>query len=196
LKQDPKPLAEVINRLLSSFSKLRRRKIWTSSQVGGASFLEIKRAKTSSSWNAHLHVIAEGTYLPYQALSNLWHQITGDSYVVDIRIIKSESKAANYVTKYASKGLDGNYLKNPDLLQEAILALSGRRLCTNFGSWRGKQLLKSDSDLTWIPLGKLSDFLDAFRRGSEYAIEVINHLWRKQTWETTTEKNPTPGPSP
>ena len=54
----------------------------------------------------HIHIVYEGDYLPQHELSEVWADITGDSYVVDIRGTPngmSRDRAANYVTKYITK---------------------------------------------------------------------------------------------
>ena len=73
-------------------------------------------------------------------LSDVWRGITKDSYVVDIQRVRDLETANNYVTKYASKPLNSSFSNTPTLLDEAVVALKGRRLCFCFGSWYGTSL--------------------------------------------------------
>lgn len=55
-----------------------------------------------SGW-PHLHVLLRMPYVDQAELSTEWHRLTG-SPIVDIRRIKSQRQASQYVAKYASKG--------------------------------------------------------------------------------------------
>ena len=85
----------------------------------------------------HLHVIAEGAYLPATELSAAWHKITGDSFVVDVRSLKSGKDAAYYVSKYVTKGTSVAVWHNIDTAQEWVTATKGVRICSTYGDWRG-----------------------------------------------------------
>ena len=60
-------------------------------------------------WHPHVHMFALlDTWIDQEQLSETWHEITGDSFVVDIRKVKKDkdfgySKAAAEVCKYALK---------------------------------------------------------------------------------------------
>lgn len=51
----------------------------------------------------HAHAIVYGPYIPQKKLSQSWLKLTGDSFIVDIRAVRSPKKAARYVLKYISK---------------------------------------------------------------------------------------------
>ena len=53
--------------------------------------------------NLHAHCIVYGPYVHQRTLSRIWREITGDSFVVDIRAVSSYKPALDYVTKYISK---------------------------------------------------------------------------------------------
>jgi len=75
----------------------------------------------------HIHMIVDCGYIPRDEISELWEEITGDSYIVDIRQINVQGdirKVAAYITKYISKASSWEGI-NLDLLE-------GFHLC---GSW-------------------------------------------------------------
>ncbi len=142
------PLKDLIDKLYKSFRALRNHPTWTEVVWGGAAFLEIKYSDKSRRWHPHLHVIADMKFLSQAELSDVWRGITKDSYIVDIRKVRDSETTARYVTKYASKPLNTSFSNSPKLLDEALLALKGRRLCLCFGTWYGTPLdALEDTDL-------------------------------------------------
>jgi len=84
--------------LAERFGHLHRsqRELWKRKQRGRGSVLdgvagavwsyEVKRGKGSGEWHPHLHMIALAENQPNQdELAAEWHNITGDSFVVDVR---------------------------------------------------------------------------------------------------------------
>lgn len=78
-----------------------------------AAFKEIRRRGYSiRSWVAvieppnHIHLIVDSEFIPQRELSQIWHTVTGDSFIVDIRKVnvgRSPKAVAVYITKYLSK---------------------------------------------------------------------------------------------
>lgn len=126
-------------------------------------FIEVKLSKAQQ-WHVHAHIIADAKYLPQHELSREWLAVTGDSPIVDIRLIKNAEAAASYVAKYGSKAFDSGLLNSPRRLADVILALKGSRLCTTFGEWRGKKLTspdKNEDSGEWQDLGNLKTFRES-----------------------------------
>jgi hypothetical protein len=104
---------------------------------------EIKRGSGSSKWHPHLHMVALAEHLDgedYQsgtlgALSAAWHNITGDSFMVNVKPIDQIDPASGFVEvfKYAVKFSDQSHA---DTLH-AFLTLKGKRLIASSGSFRG-----------------------------------------------------------
>jgi hypothetical protein len=84
-------------------------------------FFHILRKRTNShtgklykirSWVAcieppnHIHMIVDCEFIPQHEMSEIWHTITGDSIIVDIRPVHSKSQCSGYVTKYITKTKD------------------------------------------------------------------------------------------
>jgi hypothetical protein len=53
--------------------------------------------------NLHTHALVWAPYISQKRLSESWHKITGDSYIVDVRSVRSIKQAVWYVLKYMSK---------------------------------------------------------------------------------------------
>lgn len=150
--------------------------MWREHVQGGVVVCEITWSADSHSWHPHLHIIAAGTYMQKQLLSDAWLLATGDSYIVDLRLIRGVETCVRYVTKYVSKPLSSTYAREPDLLREAMRALAGRRLCTTIGSWRGVPLYAINSNTEWEPLGKLSEIRAKALAGDQEATAIMASL--------------------
>lgn len=96
-------------------------------------------------WHPHVHAIWLCHEAPDPfALSEEWHAVTGDSYIVDVRPLDMTDPVASFceVFKYAVKFAD---LANADRLH-AHKTLRGKRLQDSFGQLRGLDVDPSDSD--------------------------------------------------
>lgn len=97
---------------------------------------EIKRGKGSGIWHPHLHMIAMAETAPDAVeLSREWHEITGDSYIVDVRPISQEDPVSGFIEvfKYAVKFSD----QEPADTVHAWETLRGKRLLASAGCFRG-----------------------------------------------------------
>lgn len=154
LRHSRTPLTNQIDRLYRSFAELRRRVDWLARVKGGAAFLEVKLSATDGLWHPHLHVLLEGAYFDQKLLSRMWHEVTGDSSIVHITRISDLGHAAKYVTKYVTKPLDASVFASDATLDEAMIAMRGRRLCLTFGTWRGFRLTDVEDDgHVWTSVG-------------------------------------------
>ena len=192
LKHNSSRLCDQVDRLQTCFRRLREWVGWEESVKGGAAFLEVKLDKGGRFWHPHIHIIAEGSYLPHHRLSEAWLKITGDSSIVDIRFVRDPGEVVRYVAKYASKPLDATLFRSPDHLDEAMLALRGRRLCNTFGSWRGVKLEdKPDDPGEWTPVCSLVNLRRAVAAGEAWAAA----LWLQLTGSERLEepRNPPTG---
>ena len=130
----------------------------------GVGFLEFKRGTGSSQWHPHYHgawVCSSGFPPDAQALSAEWHELTGDSFIIDVRPFESMRRldlapvtswaqllAGDFVelAKYALKFSELTTADN----WQAFRVLGGRRLVDAFGWLRGVELDPSmtDEDVT------------------------------------------------
>lgn len=149
IRHGSEPLADLIKHLYKSFRRLRSRALWRDRVRGGACFLEITYDHDRNSWHPHLHCMLDGSYIDRPELSRLWLAATGDSCNLDLRYIRTPREAVNYITKYATKPLPHSIIRDPDLLQEAMLAVSSLRTIITIGTWSKWRLLAHDSDDAW-----------------------------------------------
>lgn len=195
LIQYTEPLNNTLNRLYRSFRTLQRSPLWKKHVTGGVSFLELKYIHKTANWHPHLHILCEGSYFPQPLLRRQWLSVTGDSYIVDIRPGGNSRKVARYVTKYASKPMSSEFVRDPDLLSEAVQALYHRRLCTTFGGWRKVLLTDPDNDDEWTNLGDLHIWLQAAADGDAEALHVCNQINAKATEQALAIAKPRPPPT-
>lgn len=106
----------------------------------------------------------------------MWHTVTGDSYIVDIRRPANNETVARYVTKYASKPFNNSFVRQPKLLDEAIVAMHGRKLCVTFGSWRGQLLTVIPYDGEWEHVASLETVISKAASGNIEARAIMEAL--------------------
>lgn len=188
VKNTSESLLSHINHLNESFRALRRTKAWKQAVEGGVAFLEIKQGQNAGFWHPHLHVIIEGTFLAKSTLVKLWHGITGDSYIVDIRAIRDGEAVTRYVTKYVTKPLESAVFRNPKKLVEAMKAIKGRKIAATFGTWRGLKLTETEPLDDWIPIAPLNQIIHRAHNGDAQAIAILESL-RKGQISCNTNKN-------
>jgi len=176
IKTDELTLAQAVNKLYRSFAKLRLTRLWKRRVVGGAATCEIKRTSNGSRWHPHLHILVEGKYIPQDDLRRAWFKITGDSYILHIMPVPDHTQAAGYLTKYLSKPVPAQIVRNVDWLQEAIVALNGRRMVTTFGSWRGLKLTDVPDRGAWTRLCSFRELTERAARGDPRYRRILRHL--------------------
>ncbi len=174
LKHKPDNLRERLSFLLSRFAILRKLKLWTDAIDGGAAFIEVKMNPQTREWHPHLHILAVGKYIPQQQLRDAWLACTGDSFIVDIRLVRDPAKIGRYVTKYVTKPADNDLYRDPDALAHAIVAMKGRRLAYTFGTWRKVALLATDPQHEWRPVLDWQEFMDRVKAGNQWCIRALN----------------------
>lgn len=191
LKGTDKPLATQVKRLYESFRKLRARPFWKEIVTGGLYFLELQVSERTGFWHPHLHVLLESDFLPQDQVRKAWHQITDDSFIVDVRLIRTPAEAVGYVVKYASKAISSRVWSQHEKLVEAVAALVGTRTYSTFGSWRGLHLLKPPDDATeWIPIGTLIHIFDRADRGDAAAAAIVSLLRKGRFTHHATNEAP------
>ena len=169
-------LNTLLNRLYTAFRKLRQRSIWRNRVYGGAAFCEVTYNAERDSWNPHLHCILDGRYIDRPDLSRAWLAVTGDSFNVHIRLIRTKHAVCDYVTKYATKPLPHNAVSCPAPLREAILAFRRRRLIVTFGTWRHFKLLDNPADADWEQIDHFNGVSFRAASGDEYCRNILSMM--------------------
>lgn len=133
------PLLLALRHLLTAFSRLRRHPDWRSWVHGGIYALEITYNPKSRQWHPHLHLLVDGSYIPHPKLKALWHKLTGDSFIVDVRAVPDRAKAASYIAAYVAKPADLHSWP-AERIREYAETLHGARMIQPFGSCIGVNL--------------------------------------------------------
>lgn len=177
LKHRREPLRTTVNRLYDNFKKWRNCRRIGPKFTGGVFFLEITWNNNTQLWHPHLHVLAEGRYIPHEIARAEWLRITTDSHVVNIQKVNDGKHAAHYVTKYSSKGISPNIWRHVTILAEAMDALRGTRIFNTFGTWRGIRLSADPKDTyDWEPLCSLQTLLARAAAGDDSARRMLHSL--------------------
>ena len=175
--KDGPDLAERFNHLHKA-----QRELWKRKHRGRGSVLdgvdgavwsyEVKRGQGSGVWHPHLHMIALADVEPSaEKLSREWHEITGDSFIVDVRPISQEDPVSGFIEvfKYAVKFSD----QEPCDTVHAWRTLKGKRLLASSGCFRGvdvpDDLTDDASELAGLP------FMDMLYRYTKagYSLELV-----------------------
>lgn len=188
LAETDDPLETQLTHLRDSWKRLRSSSTWSGTQKGGIAFLEIKWRTSRQTWHPHLHLIVEGTYLDKGELSSAWRQATGNSFIIDIRLITDRSTAIRYVTKYATKPLNNSLYADAEKLVEAIQAMKGKRLVQTFGTWTKLELGSKPTSESWSPVEPLANTLHRASLGDQWSIDTLNSLRRHETCPTKTDQ--------
>jgi hypothetical protein len=142
---------------------------------GGLWTLEVKLSKAGK-WHPHLHLLVEGAYIPQDVLSKLWIEITGDSYIVDVRDACPDDaqEVTRYLTKYITKPAGVDVVNSPDRFDQYMVAIAGSRAFEFLGSWRG---LPDPPDETedqsqWVFIGTLDQIRERALAGNPAALRT------------------------
>ena len=142
LKHSTDDLRSQIDRLYSCFRVFRRLKLIKQRVQSGIWFFQITRGKSGTEWHPHLHCVITGGYLPKSELQRDWMRITGESFMVDIRLIRDVKSAACEVARYAAQSCNIKTL-NCEEMFDLDEALKHRRICGTWGSARKQRLTSS-----------------------------------------------------
>lgn len=178
LRHSDTSLSSQLTRLLKSFRRLRQRAFFKERVTGGSAFFEMKRTPDGRRWHPHLHVILEGRYLPHPLIKAAWLDITGDSYVVDIRLVRDRAYTIWYCAKYSTKPVPPSVVRDPHALTEAIVALSGRKLINPFGPWARWNLLEEPSDDDWTIFCHVNSVVDTLYRDLATTL-AMRAVWKR-----------------
>lgn len=134
--------------------------------VGGVHSVEFKRGEGSGLWHPHVHMVWLCRTAPdARSLSREWREITGDSFIVDVRECYGESmidaflEVFKYALKFSDMALADNF--------HAFQTLQKKRLVDSFGNLRGVEVPDdlTDDDIDNEPYMLL---LYKFVKGSGY----------------------------
>lgn len=151
--------------------------------VGGVASYEFKRGQRSGLWHPHSHAVWLCYEMPdAEKLSSEWHNITGDSYIVDVRPIDQTDPVSGFleVFKYAVKFSDLPLADN----WQGWKTLAGRRLVFSFGELYGVKVPEEMTDECLDDLPYV-EMLYRFWKGTGYSLVNVSEVQ-----EPTAEKVP------
>lgn len=180
LADDGKGLAERADRIFDSFRRLRQTPEWRRWVRGAVATIEVTLGGNVRHWHVHLHFVWDGEYIPHAVIKRLWRQITGDSYIVDLKAIRGKRAAVHYITAYIAKPMAVQGWTDEEV-QEYASAMHGRRLLSTSGSFHNPE---SDDDTEpdvpppSVHLVAVHALESAETRGSEHARHAADILSR------------------
>jgi hypothetical protein len=86
-----------LKRLRKSVSKFKRSKDWKLKVRADFETIEVAENQV------HMHMVIDSLFWEQKEISEQWHRITGDSFIVDIRKVKNPKQAIKEVFKYVVK---------------------------------------------------------------------------------------------
>ncbi len=135
--------------------------------------------------NVHLHVTYWGKYVPQQWLSELWQQITGDSYVVHIKELRGSYRDAvretcKYVTKLAETNAAGRSSDQEPcvaagFLVDVLEAYRGRRRIATYGLFYNVDTGAEDAAEVCAHFGEPLTYVGTFPPEFLHAFEVLGY---------------------
>ncbi len=95
-------------KLKKDFTNFKRSKVWRENIKGfHGGFENTYKEKTDTfNWHIHLIVLRGKKFWDQSDISDAWRDVTGDSFIVDIREIKDVHEGAKEVCKYVVKATD------------------------------------------------------------------------------------------
>lgn len=188
-------LKECFNHIKQAYTKMvnfrkesirgRRKFIEMNKALGGVMAYEVKRGKNSGLWHVHIHAVWLCKERPYETLlSKEWQEITGDSFVVDVRPINDVTgfiEVLSYAVKFSTMTIEDNFY--------AYRFLRKKRLINSFGIFRGVDI---PEDLEDEPLEDLPyiEMLYAYVYGSGYRLQRDQDLTRTKIDDQVNEGVP------
>lgn len=149
-------LTACVDKLIRSYKLLRRTDQWKAHVTAAMAFVEVTHNEQAQTWHVHMHALTEGKFWAQSDVQNTWVTITGDSRVVDIRLVRNPVVAARYVCKYVTKPIGATALRQPILLDAAIAALHGRKLVIATGGWKTMKLTAPPHPTNWKPINRIT----------------------------------------
>ena len=128
-------LKEQIEQMYARFGKLRRSRLWQDTVRGSLWCLQVKWGKYSNSWHVHIHALLIGCRVPHDQLKAKWEKITGDSIIVDIRLVRGARGLAKAIWDAVRYSGTPAYLKDvpSEHRLEIVKAFRGVRICGTTG---------------------------------------------------------------
>lgn len=148
---------EGLRSLKKSFTKFKRKKVWREHIKGYFGEFEFTFNSKTNDFHVHLHLIVlRGKFWNQSDISDAWREVTGDSFIVDIREVKDAHKGVKELCKYVVKPLDLSAMPD-EKLREVLMMKKGTRMFVSGGCFYGVKLDATDEA---ADAGVLEQFAD------------------------------------
>lgn len=122
-------------RLLDAWKKLTRRRLFKTHFKGGGLYAVEYTVDAQGLWHCHLHAIVfRASFIDVDALRAEWLEVTGDSHILRLDLIRSLDDGVKEVLKYMTKLAD--VMDCPSGMVAELLDLRGKRMYDTFGEFR------------------------------------------------------------
>lgn len=177
LKSNGDPLSEQLRRLNDAFRRLRRRKNWKKHVTGGLFIVEITWNHAKHEWHPHIHALIDGEFWKQADIADEWETVTGDSRIVDIRMIYGRESAVGYITKYMSKSQLSDQIPAGRIV-EWSQNTHGARMVGTFGKLHGVKIEMEEDEREggYEQVAPLEPLLEASERGEAEAKSICEQL--------------------
>ena len=137
--------------------------------------IEVKRGQGDGEWHPHFHgLILADEYINQKLLSKEWYDITGDSYIVDVRRISANIKdfceAIAYTLKSSTMSIEDQI--------HAYFTLRKKAMLRSWGLFRGVEIPDDLNDQE-IENEKYVDVIYRYVTG-EYRVETVRYDYERK----------------
>lgn len=187
LAHQPRSLRDTHTKLAACFRELRKTREWKERVTAGVWVIECTLNEQAGTWHLHVHLIIDGTFFPQALLSKVWHRVTGDSMVCDIRAVPDRAKYVAYMADYVAKPV-GLADWDDDKIREFAAAMHGVRMVHTFGKCHKATVEHSEPEIERTPTTFVTHTLTLVRlvrAGNAKALFAFNTLssWRRDVCE-------------
>ncbi len=131
-------------KLKKSFANFKRKKVFKNHIKGYFGAFEYTFNQETNDFHIHLHlIILRGKFWNQSDISDAWRDVTGDSFIVDIREIKDAYKGVKEVCKYPMKPADLMTMPDEKFL-EVVRMKKGTRMFVSGGCFYNVKLDDDD----------------------------------------------------
>lgn len=132
MRSNDLPLADQIISILAALKRLRHRKLWRDKITGGVRVIEITMNAKTARWHPHLHILFRGDFILQRLVARAWKEITRDSNIVRLNMVRNADGMVAEFTKYLGKPQRIASL-TPYQIREYAKATKGVRMIQTFG---------------------------------------------------------------
>lgn len=142
-----------LSRLKKAFTNFKRKKAFKEHIKGYFGSYEYTYNPKTNDFHVHLHLIVlRGKFWNQSDISDAWHEVTGDSFIVDIRQVRDLHKGVKELCKYIVKPLDLRTMPD-ESFREVVKMKKGTRMFISGGCFYNVNIDDDEADE-----GVLSEF--------------------------------------